>query len=77
MTIAERLREKGKIEGKIEGEILGQQHMLLQLLEKKFDGIAEEDKEKVMNVRDRDKLDRVLDRILDAKSIKEVLQPLN
>ena len=85
MTIAERLRErgmvegkrKGKLEGKLEGEILGQQHMLLRLLEKKFGGIDETEKEKVMNTRDRDRLDRAIDRLLDAKSIDEVLQPLD
>ena len=73
MTIAERLIERGKIEG----EILDKQHVLLRLLEKKFGGIDATDKDKVMNVLHRDRLDRAIDRLLDAKSIKEVLQPLN
>ena len=89
MTIAERLRERGMVEGKrrgkiegihegkLEGEILEKQHVLLRLLEKKFGGIDETEKEKVMNVRDRNRLDRAIDRLLDAKSIEEVLKPLN
>ena len=77
MTIAESLREKGKLEGKIEGELLDKQHVLLRLLEKKFGSIDETEKEKVINVRNRDRLDRAIDRLLDANSIEEVLQPLN
>ena len=89
MTIAERLRERGMVEGKrrgklegihegkLEGEILDKQHVLLRLLEKKFGSIDETEKEKVMNTRDRDRLDRAIDRLLDANSIEEVLQPFN
>ena len=67
----------GKRRGKLKGEILGQQHMLLRLLEKKFGVIDETEKKKVMNTRDRDRMDRAIDRILDAKSIDEVLQPFS
>jgi predicted transposase YdaD len=93
MTIAESFRKKGKIEGeakgkpkgkiegirkgKIEGEILTKQNILLRLLDKKFGYIDEADREKIRNVRDRDRLDRAIDRLLDAKSIEEVLQPLD
>lgn len=76
MTIAEKLIERGKVEGKVEGEILDKQHVLLRLLDKKFGGIHEAEKEKVMNIRDRDRLDRAIDLILDAKSIDEVLHAL-
>jgi hypothetical protein len=51
--------------------------MLLRLLEKKFGGIDATEKEKVMNARDRDRLDRAIDLLLNAKSIDEVLQPLD
>ncbi|MGR3301683.1 MAG: hypothetical protein ACUZ8I_04170, partial [Candidatus Scalindua sp.] len=80
MTIAEKLIERGKVEGmikgKIEGEILEKKHVLLRLLDKKFGGIDEAEKEKVMNIRDRYRLDRAIDLILDAKSIDEVLHAL-
>jgi predicted transposase YdaD len=92
-TITEEIREKGKIEGeakgkregkiegirigKLEGEIKAKQYVLLRLLDKKFDSVDEVEKEKIINVRDRDKLGRAIDLILDAKSIEEVLRPLN
>ncbi|MBA7688565.1 hypothetical protein ES703_97049 [subsurface metagenome] len=85
MTIAERLIKRGKVEGiregihrgKLEGEILEKQHVLLRLLDKKFGGIDEAEKGKVMNIRDRNRLDQAIDRLLDAESIDEVLQPLD
>ena len=84
MTIAEKLIERGKVEGKnegiregqLKGEILDKQHVLLRLLEKKFGGIVQAEKEKVMNIRDRDRLDQAIDRLLDAKSTDQVLQAL-
>ncbi len=77
MTIAERLIERGKLEGKLEGEILDKQDVLLRLLEKKFGSIDRAAKGKIMNIWDRDRLDRAIDRLLDAKSIDEVLQLLD
>ena len=72
MTIAEKLIERGKVEG----EILDKQNILLRLLDKKFGGIDEAEKKRVMNIRDRDRLDRTIDLILDPKSIDEVLHAL-
>lgn len=84
MTIAEKLIERGKAEGKLEGraegkaegEILDKQNILLRLLDKKFGGIDEAEKKRVMNIRERDRLDRAIDLILDPKSIDEVLHAL-
>ncbi len=85
MTLAERLIERGELEGELqgkregelEGEIREKQHILLRLLEKKFGGLDRAEKDKVMHVRDGDRLDLAIDRLLDAKSIDDVLQPLD
>ncbi|KKK49527.1 hypothetical protein LCGC14_3134170 [marine sediment metagenome] len=58
------------------GKILEKQHVLLRLLDKKFGGIDEAEKKRVMNIRERDRLDRAIDLILDPKSIDEVLHAL-
>ena len=71
MTIADDL----KAEGKLEGEIYGLQEALLRLLDKKF-GLAEEEKEEILNIQAKDRLDRALDQCLDARSADEVLEVL-
>ncbi len=72
MTIAEQLEERGIEKGKLEGEILEKQHILMRLLEKKF-GLKETEKEKILNTRNRHRLDRAIDRLMDAQSSAEVL----
>ena len=57
--ITEEIIEKGKIEGKIKAK----QYILPRLLDKKFDSVDEVEKEKIISVRDRDKLGRAIDRI--------------
>jgi predicted transposase/invertase (TIGR01784 family) len=68
MTIAEQLIERGTIQGK--------QQILLRLLEKKFRPLDDDDRRSILDNKDRDKLDRAIDLILDARSVEEVLKPL-
>ena len=63
--------EKGKIEGIEEGEIIKQQEILIRQLSKKF-GLAEEEQELIKSIKNKVKLDKALDLILDAKSKKEI-----
>jgi hypothetical protein len=51
--------------------------MLLRLVTKKFGPLGEDDKRRILDHEDRDKLDSAIDLILDAASIEEVLRPLN
>jgi predicted transposase YdaD len=83
MTIAQRLREEGKLEGKLEGrlegklegEMDGKKRILLRLLEKKF-GLVETERQKILSIQEQDRLDRAIDLLLDAQSTREVLQAL-
>ena len=76
MTIAEQLMERGKVQGKLEGTILDKQQILLRLLGKKFGTLDDDAKKSILGNKDRDKLDRAIDMILDARSAEEVLKPL-
>jgi len=68
MTIEEQLIERFTIQDK--------QQILIRLLEKKFGPLGDDDKQHVLDNRDRDKLDSAIDLILDADSAAEVLGPL-
>ena len=68
---------EGKREGILEGEILEKQDVLLRLLEKKFGAVDDVAKARIKDLRDRDRLDRAIDRLLDTESIDDVLQALD
>ena len=76
MTIEEQLLERGKVAGKIEGTIQDKQQVLIRLLEKKFGPLGDDDKQRVLDNTDGEKLDGAIDLILDADSVAEVLSPL-
>ena len=76
MTLAEQFIAKGKDKGRLEGQRLAKQQVLLRLLEKKFSPADVAYKHKVNNCRNRKKLDRAIDLLLDANTVDEVLQPL-
>ena len=48
----------------------------VRLVEKKFGPLDDDTKQQILENKDRDKLDRAIDLILDADSIEEVLSPL-
>jgi predicted transposase/invertase (TIGR01784 family) len=89
MTVAEQLiargKEEGKREGKLEGKeegkregkLEGMQESLLKQLAQKFGAVSEEDKKKISETRDPDKLNQALGLILESQSIEEILRPLN
>jgi hypothetical protein len=76
MTLEEQILEKGKVAGKIEGTIQEKQQVLIRLLEKKFGPLDDDNKQRVLDNRDGEKLDRAIDLILDADSAEGVLSPL-
>jgi len=76
MTLEEQILERGKIAGKIEGTIQEKQQVLIRLLEKKFGTLDDDNKQLVLENRDKEQLDRAIDLILDADSVGEVLSPL-
>jgi len=63
--------EKGKMEGIEEGEIIKQQEILIRQLSKKF-GLNEKEKELIKSIKDKEKLDKALDLILDANDKNEI-----
>ena len=68
MTIEEQLLERGTIKEK--------QQVLIRLLQKKFGPLGDDDKQRILDNRDREKLDGAIDLILDADSVAQVLSPL-
>jgi predicted transposase/invertase (TIGR01784 family) len=68
MTIEEQLLERGTIKEK--------QQVLIRLLQKKFGSLGDDDKQRILDNRDREKLDGAIDLILDADSVAQVLSPL-
>jgi predicted transposase/invertase (TIGR01784 family) len=76
MTIEELILERGKVAGKIEGTIQEKQQVLIRLLEKKFGPLDDDNKQRVLDNRDGEKLDSAIDLILDADSVQVVLSPL-
>jgi len=68
MTIEEQLLERGTIKEK--------QQVLIRLLQKKFGPLGDDDKQRILDNRDREKLDGAIDLILDADSAAQVLSPL-
>ena len=89
MTVAEQLREEGKLEGKREGKaegkregkregkLLVKKEDLLKLLTQKFGAVADTDKRKITGTRDLNKLDQAIGLILKTETIAEVLRPLD
>ena len=80
MTLEEQILERGKVAGKIEGTIQGaiqdKQQVLIRLIHKKFGPLDNSNKQRVLDSRDKEKLDSAIDLILDADSVDEVLSPL-
>jgi predicted transposase/invertase (TIGR01784 family) len=80
MTLEEQILERGKVAGKIEGTIQGaiqdKQQVLIRLIHKKFGPLDNDNKQRVLDSRDKEKLDSAIDLILDADSVDEVLSPL-
>ena len=74
-TLAQRWLEEGKAKGKLEGELLNQQDVVIKQLNKKF-GLKEEEKEFIRSVKDRKKLDKVIEEILFSESKEELLSYL-
>jgi len=68
VTLEEQIMERGTIRDK--------QHVLLRLVEKKFGTLDDDNRQRVLDNRDKDKLDNAIDLILDADSVDEVLSPL-
>ena len=71
-TLAQRWLEEGKLKGKLEGELLKQHEVVIKQLDKKF-GLKEEEKEFILSVTDRKKLDHVIEEILSSKSKEKLL----
>ena len=67
---------RGKIEGKIEGEIKDKQQILIRLLANKF-SLEEAYRKRMLQTRDKERLDQAIDLLLDAASAEEVLEPLD
>jgi len=76
ITIEEQILERGKAAGKIEGTIQEKQQVLIRLLEKKFGPLDDDNKQRVLENKEGDELDRAIDLILDADSVEGVLSPL-
>ncbi|MFW5988241.1 MAG: hypothetical protein ACOCQA_02245 [bacterium] len=72
MTVAEKIREKGKREGIQEGKKEELINTLKIQLEKKFKKELPEDVKKGIDNADRNKLDKIRDKIFEIKSIDEV-----
>ena len=72
MTIEEQILERGKLAGTIQEK----QQILIRLLEKKFGPLDDDNKQCVLDNKDREKLDSAIDLILDADTATEVLSPL-
>ena len=53
------------------------QDVLLRLLGKKFGAVDDAAKARIKDSRDRDRLDRAIDRLLDTESVDDVLQALD
>ena len=70
-------RLKGKREGELEGKLLDKQEVLIHLLTQKFGGLADADKQKIIETRDLDKLDQAIGLILKTETKAEVLKPLD
>ncbi|GAG80006.1 unnamed protein product, partial [marine sediment metagenome] len=71
--MSERCRKR---EGKLEGEIAKEKQILIRLLDKKF-GLNSAARDKILKADNKKKLDRAIDLLLDAKTIDEVLRPLD
>jgi hypothetical protein len=76
MTLAEQLIEKGKRKGRLEGRLEEKQETLIQMLVQKFGAVADEQKKRILETRDPEKLDQARALILEADNIAEVLRPL-
>ena len=80
MTIAEQLIAQGKAEGKAEGNLEGQiqakRRVLLRLLQRKFGTPSQSAEAAITASRDRERLDRAIDLVLEADAIDQVLLAL-
>jgi len=81
MTLADKLIEKGKAQGKIEGKLEGElektRQVLLRLLERKFGPLPASARQRITGSRNRDALDRAIDRVLEAEAIPQILGALD
>ena len=79
-TMQEYWLKKGKniglMEGKREGLIEDKQEILIRQLSKKF-GLDNKEKELIKSIKDKEKLDKALDLILDANNKEEVLNVIS
>ena len=73
MTLAEQLIEKGKRKGRLEEK----QEALIQMLVQKFSAVTDEQKKRILETRDLDKLDQARALILESDNIVEVLRPVD
>ncbi len=77
VTSVERLaREEGRQEGRDEGLVEGLQKGVLALLQLKFDAVGTKIKRKVRSVHDVGRLEAVMSRVTEAKTIDEAIAPL-
>lgn len=76
MTLAERLREEGKMEGKVEGQLQALRMAVLRTLEIRCGGCPEGIREAVELVCDHQNLERLLEVAIRANSHEEFAQKL-
>jgi hypothetical protein len=76
MTLAERLREEGKLEGKVEGQLQALRMTVLRALEIRCGVCPEGIREAVEVLCDQEVLGRLLEAAIRANSLEEFAQKL-
>jgi len=74
MTLADRLRKEGEEKGLEKGIVKGHNELFNRLLHKKFGDIRDPHIQKRLRNATPDQIDRWFDRILEAKSIEDVIK---
>ncbi len=72
MTWAGKLKAEGRSEGRTEGRTEGMRHLLLRMVEHRFGPLPEEMQKHLLALRDPDELNRLSDRLLEARSLEEL-----
>jgi predicted transposase YdaD len=72
MTWAGKLKAEGRTEGRQKGRTEGMQHLLLRQAQRRFGPLPEEMQKRLLAVEDTDELNRLSDRLLEARSLQEL-----
>ena len=69
--------EKGRKEGRIEGRIDALKNMIIRLARKKFNGIAATTETAILKINNPERLESIIEKILDIHSEEELLRLIN